>query len=293
LALLDIIAGPAETGLYEVRQLWAAGAAQFWHPVHERDKCADAILVRADRGDIYVGAALRSDRKGSADTIMEAHCLWADCDSVSAVEQLADFPTPTLTVRSGTGDNLHAWWALTTPLPAEHVKRANRRIAYHLGADMRATDLARIMRAPGTLNFKTDPPRPVELASYDPVFAAYEARDLIAGLADPPVERPAPRRMAASGVTSDDPLRSVSAETYYTVLTGREAIPGRHVSCPFWEHQSRRQMMLYGDGSWYCWPCEDGGSIYDFAARLWDTGTWGDDFVRLRERLRAELGVVE
>jgi hypothetical protein len=291
LALLDIIAGPAQAGLFEVRQLWAAGAAQFWHPVHERDECANAILARADRGDIYVGAALRSDRKGSADTIMESHCLWADCDSVSAVEQLADFPAPTLTVRSGTGTNLHAWWALDKPLPAVLVKRANRRIAYRLGADMRATDVARIMRVPGTFNFKTDPPRPVELVSHDPVFGVWASRDLIAGLVDPPVERPAPKRLAAPRVTSDDPLRSVSAEAYYTALTGGDVIPGRHVKCPFWDHQTSRNMMLYPDGSFYCWACEFGGTVYDFAARLWDVGSRGDDFKRLRERLATELGV--
>jgi hypothetical protein len=277
--------------LYEVRQLWDAGAAQFWHPVHKRDECAASILKRADRGDIYVGAALRSDRKGSADTIMGTNCLWADCDSVSAVEQLADFPVPTLTVRSGTGDNLHAWWALSAPLPAEHVKRANRRIAYRLGADMRATDLARIMRPPGTLNFKTDPPRPVTIQSHDPVFAVYESRELIAGLTDPPEARPAPKRVAAPRVTSDDPLRSVSAEVYYTALTGWEAIPGRHVKCPFWDHQTSRNMMLYPDGSFYCWACEFGGTVFDFAGRLWDVPTRGEDFKVLRERLATELGV--
>lgn len=296
LALLDIIAGKhspsggANVGLYEIRQLWDAGAAQSFHPVADRDACAREIMERGPRGDTYIGATLRTDRKGSADTCKEAWALWADCDAIDAVERLPTLPPPTLTVRSGTENNLHAWWALAEPIPAAKVKRANRRLVYHLGADMRVTDVARVMRAPGTLNFKTDPPRPVEVVTHDPFFSVYAPGEIIGELPDPPTEAPRPPRIAGPRINADDPLKAIPADVYYSRLTGREGEILRHVKCPFWEHQSPRQMMLYPDGSWFCWPCEAGGTIIDFAARLWDMGTWGDDFKRLRERLLDELG---
>ncbi|MGH8524365.1 MAG: hypothetical protein ACREXY_09140 [Gammaproteobacteria bacterium] len=288
LPLLNLIAGAATTGLIEIRQIWPAGVAQSFHPVAQRQACAHELAERATTGDVYVGAALRGDRRGTAANVQAAWALWADCDGPESVERLATFATPTLTIGSGSGSNLHAWWLLREPLAAGKLKRALRRVAYALAADMRAAEPARVLRPPGTLNHKTTPPIPVNVVGSR--GAVHNIKGLVGELPDPPVSKPAPRVHAAPRATADDPLRNVSAETYYRALTGWEVIPGRHVRCPFWDHQSPRPMMLYPDGTWYCWPCEAGGTIYDFAARLWGAGTWGDDFRRLQERLLVELG---
>jgi hypothetical protein len=66
-------------------------------------------------------------------------------------------------------------------------------------------------------------------------------------------------------------------------------------------HEDRTpSLQLYNDGSWYCYgACRTGGSIYDFAARLWlsDHASGeqaalklrGHEFLRVRERLATEL----
>jgi len=51
-------------------------------------------------------------------------------------------------------------------------------------------------------------------------------------------------------------------------------------------------LQLYEDGTWYCYgACKAGGSIFDFAARLWRMETKDRAFLKLRSRLAGELGV--
>jgi hypothetical protein len=38
---------------------------------------------------------------------------------------------------------------------------------------------------------------------------------------------------------------------------------------------------------WYCFGCQRGGSIYDFAALLLGRGTRGEEFIELRRELAA------
>jgi hypothetical protein len=45
-------------------------------------------------------------------------------------------------------------------------------------------------------------------------------------------------------------------------------------------------LQLYEDGTWYCYgACKAGGSIFDFASRLWLTGQSRDEKLRGREFL--------
>jgi Primase C terminal 2 (PriCT-2) len=95
--------------------------------------------------------------------------LWADLDfkisgEAQARRQLASFPLPpSITVRSGGG--LHLYWRLMAPLDltdkevCAYAKRLLRAIAIELGADLTAAEPARVLRVPGTFNFKYSPPR--------------------------------------------------------------------------------------------------------------------------------------
>jgi hypothetical protein len=127
-----------------------------------------AVQVGA-RTDTYVGMGLRNRRCGSADAVDEVWLLWVDCDTDEALDALAAFvPAPSFRVRSGglteSGrPRLHAYWSLRHPLPAVQIKPSLQRLSASLGADPACVDAARIMRVPGTFNFKTDPPAPVEL----------------------------------------------------------------------------------------------------------------------------------
>ena len=81
-------------------------------------------------------------------------------------QRLEAFMPPSAIVDSGGG--VHPYWFLETPLDLQNGGYDSTRkllvtLQRTLGSDPNATDPARILRIPGTVNYKYDPPRPVEL----------------------------------------------------------------------------------------------------------------------------------
>ena len=71
-------------------------------------------------------------------------------------------------VKSGGG--AHLYFILDEPVGHNQIGRvedANRRIAAVLGGDLNACDASRILRIPGTVNIKYDPPRACQLTVSD------------------------------------------------------------------------------------------------------------------------------
>jgi hypothetical protein len=164
--------------------------------VADQRAIAGAIQASARIGDIYVGLAPRREvyrlrdgkRSGGIDAIQHVWTLWVDADTPAACAALRAFePAAAVLVNSGNG--LHGYWPLSSPLGPQHAKRANRRLAHRLQADMNATDAARIMRPPATFNFKSDPPRPVVCERLETL--SYASREVVGQLPDPPSRSPA------------------------------------------------------------------------------------------------------
>jgi len=165
-AYMAMVAGaePA-TSYFEIRskRTTGAGMSQDWIALREVERAAASLVNRGKLSDTYLGAAPRSHRKGGIEAIERVWCVWTDCDSPESLARLASFrPLPSLVIRSGSDGHAHAYWPLRSPVPPKWAKRANQRLALRLGADRNATDAARIMRPPLTLNFKHDPPRSVQ-----------------------------------------------------------------------------------------------------------------------------------
>src|SRR5215208_3707378 len=157
----------------------------FERPTRLRGLATRAIAL-GRRTDVYVGCAPRTRRHGGRDAVERAFVLWADCDGEQTVAALADFdPPPEIVISSGTGSNCHAYWPLAEPLPRDEIERANRRLAHALGADPASADAARILRVPGTLSHKHDPPTPVDAIRLEPERRV-SALDVVGSLPDPP-----------------------------------------------------------------------------------------------------------
>lgn len=150
--------------------------------------------------------------------IAAVNCLYGEFDvkvygSKEAIAQhieAAPWPAPSVIVDSGGG--LHGYWLLREPWlldsdearqAAEVVQRAW--VQQVIGADPSVHDLVRILRVPGTLNFKYDPPRPVRFLRCD-LDQAYPLQALTAHL--PPVHEAAPR------FKNDPPRRAASIEQF-------------------------------------------------------------------------------
>lgn len=250
------------------------------------------LAEHAAVGDCYVGVCPRREgaTSGGADSVDRAHVLWADCDTAESVEALRRFvPTPACVVRSGSG-GVHAYWPLWPPVEAEHVRRANRRIAHAIGADMVTTDPARILRPPNTLNWKHDPPKRVQVVRM--ASDVYEARRIVGRLPDP---EPPKRRRTTVLFNPADPVETIPPEAYFARLAGLEPDREGMVRCPIPDHFDRTpscRVYEAAEKGWYCYGCERGGRIYDLAGHVWNLEPRGDGFKEIKARLEREFGLV-
>lgn len=284
----------------EIRWFTPNGPRQEWHRIGDLGfACADRIGDLGSRFNTYVGALPRTRQGGKAADVGVGHVAWADLDTAAAVAALRTFPLPpTMIVRSGSRDGnvakVHPYWALSEAVPGARIEAANRQLAKHLGADD-AWDRARILRPPGTFNFKGRAPAPVELAELHPERRVpIEAIEAAVGSEPADREPENVQPFAPRERPGDDPLtaffRGRSAPEYFRLLAGIEAVPGQKVRCPVPGHEDRHPSchVYPGDRGWWCYSCRRGGGIFELAAVMMGKRLplRGVDFLTVREALR-------
>jgi uncharacterized protein (DUF927 family) len=127
----------------------------------------------------------------------------AAAQAVAIFLQATGLPSPTL-VNSGGG--LHVYWPLTEDIPANiwqaHAKSLKRLCAQHnLFADPAVTaDAARILRIPGTQNFKNNTSRPVQIIASG---TAVSLADFIKLLPPAPVDLSAAKQFGMDEASRD------------------------------------------------------------------------------------------
>jgi len=178
------------------------------HPVSQIPPCNAHGEIKAPR---YVRAQKRY--------ICAINCLYAEFDAkvygskeaILAHLDTSTFPIPSALIDSGGG--IHAYWllrdvfALDTDDQRSAAEVIQRLWVQTIGADPAVHDLVRILRIPGTLNLKYDPPRAVAWLMCD-LDCAYSIQALTAHL--PPVHESEPR------FTNDTPRRAASIEAFNT-----------------------------------------------------------------------------
>jgi hypothetical protein len=294
-------ADPAKRFL-EVRWRLESGMGRKFVPATDVDLAAELIRRHGRERDTYVGVALRDREAGGRDAVSRSRVLFVevDADASDALVERAPRP-PSMTIESGTPGHLHTYWFLAQEVTGAEVKSANRKLAYRIGGDLASVDETRILRPPETANFKHDPSRPVVLQSLHPA-RVYELRDLMRDLEDPPGrEEEKPRQPARAlwrpGPTGEDTdiheqLRAIPTEVYVQRLIGLEPNADSKVSCP-WHEDRTPSLHCYDDGTFCCFGCRRGGTIFDFAGELWGMDTKGRAFVDLRARLAEEFGMAD
>lgn len=122
----------------------------------------------------FAVAARRPDaRNGNIAGCQHLASLFADIDYKTTTELIANGAVAGFDLEASciveSGGGLHAYWflgeMLELPQQADLGKALLRRLAITLGADLSAAEPVRILRVPGTMNYKYAPGRPVELIS--------------------------------------------------------------------------------------------------------------------------------
>jgi hypothetical protein len=154
-----------------------------------------------DGWDAYFGVLPRVRQGGKAvDVVTHAQVLWADVDAKKvsdvlsigkavALGRLNSFPaTPQVLVDSGGG--YHAYWLLDRPEPYERIREVVAWIADVVGGD-KVQDAPRVLRLPGTINWKREPYVPARLLRLDMVDGRrYRLNDLEGQMPIPRERRP-------------------------------------------------------------------------------------------------------
>ncbi len=292
---LRVLAGAAPAGkLIEIRYSTTRGMGRTFLAARRVELAAAAIRSLAEHHDVYVGALLRTRRAGGRDAIEGSHLAWVDLDHPDALARIAAFDhKPSMTVATGSPGHCHCYWRLEREITPERLVDANRRLAHHLGGDLASVDAARILRPPGSMNRKHSPPAPVALLELH-ASRRYSIQELIDALPHPPKtprETGTPGGLRVAGGALDEQLLAIATVDYIQALTGLEANRAGKVHCPFHHPDQTPSLHCYSDGTWFCFGCAAGGSIYDFASRLWATGTKGREFLALRARLAAAFNL--
>lgn len=183
--------GPKPDGHYALIWTLQDKRSQWFRMVED---AAAAVAAVRDRMDVYVGVGTRArdmgpGQRGGEDAVSGICGMWADVDFQSSAhpnktlprtmgDALRIFPhemPPTIVVQSGNG--MHAWWLFKEPWmfdsPEERGEARKLSMIWHTLLKLQALkfgyhydrlfDLSRILRIPGTWNFKGDTKIPVRV----------------------------------------------------------------------------------------------------------------------------------
>jgi len=141
----------------------------FFPPSHTPAICA-WLARRGPYTHAFFGVASRNGLGGTKRHLTALGALWIDLDTPPAGPAPIG-PTPSVIVSSGRGE--HWYWLLSSPLQVNTVagqataERLLRGLARRFGGDPGATDVSHLLRVPGTLNPKYDPPVQVVVSRLD------------------------------------------------------------------------------------------------------------------------------
>ena len=216
--------------------IWDSRKRSTWVAANDLSTAASsARALAAQNIDVYVGVGVHKVQKslyerGKEKDVIAIPGFWADIDVgeskptpssfTDAAKALEEFYAPTLLVGSGGG--LHAWWLFDKPwvfdtdqdwkaacLQSRLFQEKLRALweTKKWGLD-HTSDLSRILRIPGTFNYKEDEPRPVTLLYNE--GPRYRVSDLIASFgtttSPPPLTGASSPPLVTSSLLSDSEI---------------------------------------------------------------------------------------
>jgi putative DNA primase/helicase len=192
---LDSMFGPSlnqNAGDIEIRTFKPFPSQYFFSSISD---AAKLTIDLCNQGiDVYFGINPRTGKQGTKENIQYLSAFHAEIDYGSlghkketeyenyekALEEINNFHLkPSIIIHSGGG--FHCYWVLTNPLKvAEYgiitLENINKALTQVLKGDSGTHDISRVLRVPGTFNFKKpENPRPVLIISINAKTYEYDA----------------------------------------------------------------------------------------------------------------------
>jgi P4 family phage/plasmid primase-like protien len=174
----------SELGNIEIRTFSKGQAPQQYFFESETEAAEKAYQLFQQGIDVYFGVNPRIGNGGKKDNVQYLSTFHAEIDYGSlghkkesshgsydeALKSIQAFnPEPTIINHSGGG--FHCYWVLSNPLKVSDIgiavlENINRALSLKLGGDPGTHNIDRVLRTPGTFNFKIpENPRPVTIIS--------------------------------------------------------------------------------------------------------------------------------
>jgi hypothetical protein len=232
---------PDAAGFIELRAL--PSAARAFVKADDADEIQRFLRAHANENCYFAVATRRNATGGNLQHCEKLYVLYididfskiAEADARAMIERFA--LKPSMIVQSGHG--LHVYYLLREAIDLQHdaarAKNLLRRLALALCGDLASAEPARILRVPGTLNYKYTPPRRVLIESFQQE-RAYNLSDFDDLLPDEPAGDGQGKRFTLPDeIAEGDPGRNnmlyrFGRKIRHAGLTIREIIDALHTA---------------------------------------------------------------
>lgn len=285
-----------------------------WLSADNPDELGSFVEAYRDDYELFVTPATSETMTPGYAGVSGSRVAWIDQDDPDKVDLLRHFPhRPHMVVTTGGSGGVHAYWRLALPVGRDEIGVINRKLVLELQADKAAHNPGRILRIPGSRNFKANHAEQADglcrIVWADLHSPGYDAELLVEGLTDykqPSKPRPKKRYDGEFEHSRTDPWVETTVRIaegtpppdYVYRLIG-QTVPyrGGHIRCPFPDHDDRNpSTYVYGDvgAGWFCFSCQRGGGPFQLAAALngWVGGRdlRDSEFIEAAKTLAVALG---
>ncbi len=246
-----------KAGEIEIRIFRPQAASHFFSSVQA---AAELTIDLCNQGlDVYVGVNPRTGQKGKKENVHYLSSFHAEIDYGSighkketefanyeeAMDRINNFHLqPSAAIHSGGG--FHCYWVLKTPLRVSDygiatLENINKALTQSLNGDPGTHDISRVLRVPGTFNFKKpENPRPVEIISISGLTYEYDDfGEVLATIKDEPIKaKSKPEKeivpsgdMPAPMVSTPEIIKPTYADAYQNRASNYFILGNKEMGC--------------------------------------------------------------
>jgi hypothetical protein len=126
---------------------------EFFDWPAQKQEIHDYISLQQEKMDVYVAPCLYKNKRGLKSAVKGTNVVWVEFDGQQQIDY-DGIPEPDCVVQTSNEHHLHCYWKVDYSEDADLIEGINRRLMYHLEADMSGIDISQVLRPPLSKNWK-------------------------------------------------------------------------------------------------------------------------------------------